>query len=66
MGIDVGSDHFYTSALATLVRKGAKLVGTNPDLTGPIKNGIAPTTKTLISPIELSAWYYQVFLMKTQ
>jgi NagD protein len=37
-----------------LVLKGAKLVGTNPDLTGPIENGIAPATKALISPIELS------------
>ena len=103
MGIDVGPDHFYTSALATatflkrqkpngsayiigeaglinalynngytsnnidpdyvvmgesrsysyeviekavnLVLKGAKLVGTNPDLTGPIENGIAPAPR---------------------
>lgn len=37
-----------------LVLKGAKLVGTNPDLTGPIENGIAPATKSLIAPIELS------------
>jgi len=37
-----------------LVRKGARLVGTNPDLTGPIEKGIAPATKALISPIELA------------
>jgi NagD protein len=37
-----------------LVRKGAKLIGTNPDLTGPVENGIVPSTGALISPIELS------------
>ncbi len=37
-----------------LVMKGAKLIGTNPDTTGPGENGIVPATKALISPIELS------------
>ena len=37
-----------------LVISGAKLIGTNPDVTGPIENGIAPATKALISPIELA------------
>ena len=37
-----------------LVIKGAKLIGTNPDLTGPTESGIAPATRALISPIELS------------
>lgn len=122
MGIDVGPDHFYTSALATatflqsqnpvgsayiigeaglinalyntgytsnnidpdyvvmgearsysyeviekavnLVNKGAKLVGTNPDLTGPIENGIAPATKALISPIELATGKQAYFVGK--
>jgi NagD protein len=36
------------------VLKGARLVGTNPDLTGPVEGGIIPATKALISPIELS------------
>ncbi len=111
MGLDVGPEHFYTSALATasflqsqkpngsayiigeaglinalynigyssnnmdpdyvvmgearsysyelieravnLVNNGARLIGTNPDISGPIENGIAPATKALISPIEL-------------
>jgi NagD protein len=122
MGIDVGTDHFYTSALATasflqsqkpdgsayiigeaglinalynsgytsnnidpdyvvmgearsysyeviekavnLVNKGAKLVGTNPDLTGPIENGITPATKALISPIELATGKQAYFVGK--
>jgi NagD protein len=112
LGVDVGEDHFYTSALATasflatatsggsafvigeaglinalynagitmndvnpdyvvvgespsysyakiekavqLVRAGARLVGTNPDLTGPAEGGIVPACGSLISPIELA------------
>jgi NagD protein len=37
-----------------LVIKGAGLIGTNPDTTGPIENGIVPATKALISPIEIA------------
>lgn len=44
-----------------LVLKGARLIGTNPDLTGPVEGGIIPATKALIAPIELatgkSAYY---------
>jgi NagD protein len=113
LGITVGEDHFYTSALATasflanqlpngsayiigdaglihalysvgysvnnvnpdyvvvgdthsynfekieqavnLVLRGAKLIGTNPDASGPIETGITPSTKALISPIEIAS-----------
>ncbi len=37
-----------------LVLKGAKLIGTNSDLTAPAEYGIIPATKALIAPIELS------------
>ncbi|NLM69593.1 MAG: HAD hydrolase-like protein, partial [Firmicutes bacterium] len=37
-----------------LVRQGAKLIGTNPDVTGPAEHGIVPATKALIAPIELA------------
>ena len=37
-----------------LVRAGAKLIGTNPDLTGPVEGGIVPATGSLIAPIELA------------
>ena len=38
-----------------LVLNGAKLVGTNPDLTGPIEGGqIVPATGALLAPIELA------------
>ncbi|MDD3863087.1 MAG: HAD-IIA family hydrolase [Eubacteriales bacterium] len=110
MGMDVGAEHFYTSALATakflsvqnprcsvyvigeaglinalhdagitmnkinpdyvvvgegsnynydtitqavrLVMKGAKLIGTNTDLTGPDEGGIVPACRALLAPIE--------------
>ncbi len=37
-----------------LVLGGAKLIGTNPDLTGPSDRGIAPACRALIAPIELA------------
>jgi len=47
-----------------LVLKGAKLIGTNPDITGPIENGIAPATKALISPIEMATGRMAYFVGK--
>ncbi len=37
-----------------LVQKGAKLIGTNPDLTAPAESGIIPACRALISPIEMT------------
>lgn len=38
-----------------LVLNGAKLIGTNPDLTGPVEGGqIVPATGSLLAPIELA------------
>ncbi|MEM7772913.1 MAG: HAD-IIA family hydrolase [Cyanobacteria bacterium P01_A01_bin.37] len=37
-----------------LVQKGAKLIGTNPDMTGPSEKGIIPATGALMAPIELA------------
>jgi len=122
LGLDVGVEHFYTSALATasylksqcpggsayvigeaglvgalydagfsmndvnpdyvivgetsgysfekiqkavhLVRAGAKLIGTNPDLTGPIENGIAPACRALVAPIEMASNRQAYFIGK--
>lgn len=47
-----------------LVLKGAKLIGTNPDLTGPIEDGISPSVKALISPIELASGKQAYFVGK--
>ena len=37
-----------------LVRNGAKLIGTNPDITAPTEKGIIPATGALIAPIEIA------------
>ncbi len=37
-----------------LVNKGAKLIGTNPDITGPTERGIMPACGSLIAPIEIA------------
>ena len=113
LGLDVGEEHFYTSAIATasflatqkpggsayiigeaglinamyahgftmndvnpdyvvvgetpsysydkvtkaarLVLAGAKLIGTNPDVSAPGEHGILPATKAIIAPIELTS-----------
>ncbi|MBI5009963.1 MAG: HAD family hydrolase [Bacteroidia bacterium] len=122
LGINVGEDHFYTSALATasflasqkptgsayiigdaglihamysvgytvnnvnpdyvvvgdprsynfekielainLVIRGAKLIGTNSDISGPVENGIVPSTKALIAPIEIATGKKAYFVGK--
>ncbi|MBP7402068.1 MAG: HAD family hydrolase [Clostridia bacterium] len=122
LGLDIGEEHFYTSALATadfvasqkpgasayvigeagllnalyeagitmndvnpdyvimgetrnyhyesivravsLVLAGAKLIGTNPDITGPGENGLLPACGALISPIEIATGRKAYFVGK--
>lgn len=121
MGLDIGVEHFYTSALATanfiakqspnarvyvigepglysalydkgltiddknpdyvvmgeykcnyetickavqFVNDGAKLIGTNPDITGPSENGIIPACRALIAPIEVATGKNAYFIGK--
>ena len=47
-----------------LVNKGAKLIGTNPDITGPTESGIMPATGALISPIEIATGKKAYFVGK--
>lgn len=47
-----------------LVHKGAKLIGTNSDLTAPSENGIIPACRALISPIELTCGKSAYFVGK--
>ena len=47
-----------------LVLAGAKLIGTNPDLTGPIEQGVVPATGALIAPIELATGSKAYFVGK--
>lgn len=47
-----------------LVRKGAKLIGTNTDITGPSETGIIPACRSLVSPIEMSTGKSAYFVGK--
>ncbi|MBQ4556429.1 MAG: HAD family hydrolase [Clostridia bacterium] len=47
-----------------LVNKGAKLIGTNPDITGPTTHGIMPATGALIAPIEIATGKKAYFVGK--
>ena len=47
-----------------LVRKGAKLIGTNSDLTGPSENGIVPACRALTAPIEMTTGREAYFIGK--
>ncbi len=47
-----------------LVQRGAMLIGTNPDLTGPTERGIVPATGALVKPIELATGKTAYFLGK--
>ena len=48
----------------SLVLKGAKLIGTNPDITGPTEKGIMPATGALIAPIEIATGKKAYFVGK--
>ena len=47
-----------------LVLKGAKLIGTNPDITGPTEKGLMPATGALIAPIEIATGKKAYFVGK--
>ena len=49
---------------AKLVAEGAKLIGTNPDLSDPSEKGIIPATGSLIAPIELTTGCKAYFIGK--
>lgn len=46
------------------VMNGAKLIGTNTDLTGPSENGILPACRALVSPIEMTTGRSAYFVGK--
>ena len=54
----VGEGNTYSLESLTratnLVLAGAKLVGANSDISGPVENGIAPACRSLIAPIEMA------------
>jgi NagD protein len=47
-----------------LVLRGARLIGTNPDLSGPGENGLVPACGALVAPIELATGRKAYFVGK--
>ena len=47
-----------------LVLKGARLIGTNSDLTGPSEDGIIPACRAMIAPIEMATGQSAYFVGK--
>jgi NagD protein len=47
-----------------LVMGGARLIGANPDVTGPGEHGIVPATKALVAPIEMATGRKAYFVGK--
>ncbi len=64
----VGDTHGYTfekiELAVNLVIKGARLIGTNPDTSGPVETGITPSTKALVAPIEIASGKKAYFVGK--
>lgn len=64
----VGDTHGYNfekiEMAVNLVLKGARLIGTNPDVSGPVENGITPSTKALVAPIEIATGKKAYFVGK--
>lgn len=46
------------------VNNGAKLIATNPDMTGPTETGISPACRALVAPIELATGKSAYFVGK--
>jgi NagD protein len=64
----VGETHGYNfekiETAVNLVIKGARLIGTNSDISGPIENVITPSTKALVAPIEIATGKKAYFVGK--
>ena len=64
--IGESSNYTYDSICKAvhLVQKGARLIGSNSDLTGPTEEGIVPACRALISPIEMATGQSAYFIGK--
>lgn len=64
----LGETEDYTHEKITkgirMVLAGAKLIGTNPDISGPSEAGVVPACKSLIAPIELASGKQAYFIGK--
>jgi len=64
VGESRGYNYEQVEQAVHLVLKGARLIGTNSDLTGPTEKGIAPACRALIAPIELATGRKAYFIGK--
>ena len=64
--IGEGNTYNYENILKAvrLVTNGAKLIGSNSDLTGPSEDGIIPACRAMIAPIELATGKTAYFVGK--
>lgn len=64
--IGEGNNYNYENIVkaVNLVINGARLIGTNSDLTGPTEEGIAPACRAIISPIEMATGQLAYFVGK--
>ena len=61
-----GNTYNYENILKAvrLVNRGARLIGTNSDLTGPTEDGIAPACRAMIAPVEMATGQSAYFVGK--
>ena len=64
VGEPKGYNYEQVTKAVRLVLRGAKLIGTNTDLTGPTEEGLAPACRALIAPIELATGRQAYFVGK--
>ena len=64
--IGEGNSYNYENIVKAvqLVLRGAKLIGTNSDLTGPTESGIVPACRAMIAPIEMATGQTAYFVGK--
>ena len=64
--IGEGNNYNYENILKAvrLVIKGARLIGTNSDVTGPSEDGIIPACRSMIAPIEMATGKTAYFVGK--
>ena len=52
VGETTGYGYEHILKAMNLVNGGARLIATNPDITGPVEGGIAPACRAFVAPIE--------------
>jgi len=64
VGETTGYNYEMIIKATELIHKGAKLIGTNSDLTGPAEDGIIPACRAMIAPIEMATGQNAYFVGK--